>query len=662
MSMEVFIHIPESGTEVSLYRLNAAGVEPALESIAGPVPFNLADAGAIPQLATADRQNNDFPLTGQKLFTALNQGVVGVEWARLRAAGGLKTHLCVQNAALAALPWELATDVAPLATEAPLLRCVQFPPSREGAAPIWPLRIFVLRAANPVQEGIKAKEEVWAIRQALRDAEHSVDLEVYETAADPAFTINKLVEALRVWPRGPHILHIIGHSEPGMLKLFVPPAAGPLQGGSYIKWTLAQIATALPDLPDLRLVYANACRSNIPGGGNPAAPLSVAQVFLRQAAAVIAMQADVSGDAAVECASVFYKNLAAGDGPDVALQKARRNLLNIYQETGRDTYTPVLTTRLAASDILVPPKLQWSDATQSKWLNCLERPLKLFVNQRPHRRKLLPVLFDPQPQQRAALLRGEEGVGKTWLLQWFAFVMAGRGARAHYVAINGPADWLQVLCRIRDGAFPAEPHTQGLDPDLQSEFNWKLNHLAGANGVSQAAPPFPPGTVEADRAGRLPEILQRKALLNDFPVLVCDAMAYALRQQAGRVPLTLILDSVSSPEFGILKSRLLDPLTGGAAGANIRVVVCVDSALWDVYKGFDFSGWEDIVVGPIEVQQARTLIPELLRLQFKDRNTKLEALLEDLTDSSLKVGDLYQLCRSSGVAKGLTWALNSSPA
>src|ERR1017187_2297475 len=265
-SMEVCIHIPQSGSEVGLYQWNASAAVPAFEPIAGPVPLTL-NPNEIQTLATAGRQSS-YPVIGQKLFAALDQGAVGKQWGILRTqwAADLKTYLCVQNSALASLPWETLTDqVVPLVTEAPLLRCLQFPlPADPGAAPAWPLRIFVLNAAMPTDDGIAAGEEVWKIREALREAEHSVDLEVYETAGQPGFNVNKLAEALKVWPRGPHILHVIGHSVAGndpALKLYVPPAAGPAEQGAYIDWTLAQIAVLMGNLPDLRLVYVNACRS-----------------------------------------------------------------------------------------------------------------------------------------------------------------------------------------------------------------------------------------------------------------------------------------------------------------------------------------------------------------------------------------------------------------
>jgi len=665
--MEICLHMPASGLEVALYRLNPAGTEKQFEPIAGPEPLPplLAPAGpldpaAIRTLLETERSSPTYPQIGQILFAAVNRGAVGQRWQELRQqCPDLTTYLWVEHPDLARLPWEtVAENVSLLAIEGPLLRWKQALGKEDNSPPLaWPLRVFILNGANPADLGIGAEQEIWRIRKALREAEHSVDLEVLEVASDPAFDLNKLARALKVWENGPHILHIIGHSAAGddpAIKLFVP-AASSNQQGRYLDWTLTHIALQVRNMPDLRLVYLNACRTNV-AGKNPLTPLSIAEVFLRRAAAVIAMQADVSGAAAVECAGEFYARLAAGSPPEAALRDARQALLNMSKPTSRDTYAPVLTTRARAGEILRRPQFQWSDDKETRWLNSLELPLKLSVDQVTHRRKLFEVLFHPRPSRRGALVYGEADVGKTWLLEWFSYVLARRGAYANYITMPEATDWLGLLRRIRDGA--PGPHSCGLDADLASEFNWKLNYLAGAKGPPQAPPPFPAGTVEADMAGLLPAILGRPGALNEFAGLMRDAMMYALRAQAGRTPLALIFDNVSAPDFAWVKTGLLDSLIGGAPGSDIRIVVSYDGNRSDMK--LDFSGWEDVEMGPVDERQLPVLIPELLRRQFSGDTAPVEAQLRTLLGGSLKIKEVYDVCRIAGKGRKLTWALKSS--
>jgi hypothetical protein len=106
----------------------------------------------------------------------------------------------------------------PIVTATPLIRVpVRHPPS-DAFKPVWPVRVFVINGSDPDDTGIQAEQEIWNIRQALRKAEHSFDLEVYDVAAaDANFAPDMLVDAMKQrWPRGPHIVHFIGHSIAGL--------------------------------------------------------------------------------------------------------------------------------------------------------------------------------------------------------------------------------------------------------------------------------------------------------------------------------------------------------------------------------------------------------------------------------------------------------------
>ena len=217
-----------------------------------------------------------FQRFGQALLDVLQIPPIDQVWKKAREKYGtrLHTYFAVEHELLRDLPWELLSDaLQPLFPAAPCVRSHTLQLTiRKDPSP-WPVRVFVIVAADPSDEGIQAEREVWNIRQALRCAEHSFDLEIFDVTAHPVFTLNALQAAMtQWWPRGPHILHFIGHSvaDPApMLKLYNKRVK------QYFDWTLAQIGVFLSNLPDLRLVYLNACRSNVNSGEASAGSFSL---------------------------------------------------------------------------------------------------------------------------------------------------------------------------------------------------------------------------------------------------------------------------------------------------------------------------------------------------------------------------------------------------
>src|ERR1700744_4394200 len=104
-AMEICLHLPASGLEVALYRLNPPGVEKQFEPIAGPEPLPplLAPAGpldpaAIRTLLETERSSPTYPQIGQILFAAVNRGAVGQKWQELRPqCPDLTTYLWVRS-------------------------------------------------------------------------------------------------------------------------------------------------------------------------------------------------------------------------------------------------------------------------------------------------------------------------------------------------------------------------------------------------------------------------------------------------------------------------------------------------------------------------------------------------------------------------------------
>jgi hypothetical protein len=671
---EICLQVAGDPLEVRLYLIDRLGEKPRPIRIAFD-PFDLALLAGREQILNKYGRgtNAELVASGAAMFTALRPGKVGPKWKKLqqRCEADLCTYLSVEPPDLAKLPWELITDgLLPVVVAAPIIRTsdcipppddlnpVRIPPS-DDFKPVWPVRVFIVNAGDPNDHDIQAEQEIWAIRQALRKAEHSFDLEVYDVAtAGPTFTLNTLIDAIKQrWPRGPHILHFIGHSvaepEPA-LRYYVPSL------DLYREWGLAMIAAATKQLPDLRVVFVNSCRSQ-EGGPNSATPWSVADALLTGAVAVIAMQADISGHAAVVCAGGFYNALSSGKSVDLALLEARKALLGARGEKDRELYAPVLTTRVAARDILPMRSFGWDEEKHVAWQNLLKENWTHFVNQHPHRRKLYKALFEPGATQNGLVVCGDNSVGKTWLVKWSAYAMALNGLQTHYLSMDKPKafpadkpmDWLELLRDLRNGRGTLL--RPGLEPELRSEFNWKLRHLA----QGQPPPPYPTGQVVDEEEGSHPEIVQRGRLVNGFSALVCEAMVYALQQQASKTRLVLVLDNLSLPVVANLKTAFLDSLVGRAAVEGIRVILCCDNKLWDSYQAhlLDFFAWPQLQISEIDQRQVGGLIRELLRLQCPDSETTkahqlatLEKFLKESPQKSMKAADLYitssVLCRT----------------
>jgi hypothetical protein len=653
-AMEICLQVAGDPLEVRLYRIDRLGERPRPIRITS-APLDRALLSGHDQILSAYGRgtNDELVASGVAMFAALRPGTVGPEWKKLQqqCKADLCTYLCVEPPDLAKLPWELITDrLLPLAAVAPIIRTSDCVPPSDGQKPVWPVRIFVINASDPNDDDIKADQEIWAIRQALRKVEHSFDLEVCDVAtAGPGFSLNTLIDAMKQrWPRGPHILHFIGHSvaEPAPALRYYDPSAN-----AYGEWGLAMIAAAASQLPDLRLVFVNACRSQ-DADPHSAAPWSVADALLNGAVAVIAMQADVSGDAAVVCAGRFYKGLASGMSIDLALLETRKALLGERGEKDRELYAPVLTTRVAARDILRVRSFGWDEDKHAAWQNLLKENWAHFVNQHPHRRKLYKALFEPGPTQNGLVVCGDNSVGKSWLVRWSAYAMALNGLQTHYLEAEKSPDWLELLRCLRDGCATLD--CPGLEPELRSEFNWKLKHLV----QGQPPPPYLPGQVIIEQEGTHAEIVQRGRLANGFNALLCEAMVHALQQQARKTPLVVVLDNPSLPIVAVLKTPFLDALVGRAAVEGIRVILCCDNKLWESYQGhlIDFSAWQRIQLSEIDQRQVGGLIRELLRLQCPDCETakaqsltRLETFLRGTQHGPMKAGELYlssrTLCR-----------------
>ena len=145
-----------------------------------------------------------------------------------------------------------------------------------------------------------------------------------------------------MWGGPWHIFHFIGHggfdsaTDEGLLALAD-------DNGEKHLLSATQLASLLADHQSLRLVLLNSCEGA--KGSNLDIYSSTAAILVRRGiAAVLAMQYEITDDAAVKFSEIFYKALAYGLPVDAAVSSARV-AVNIAVNNTLEWGTPVLYSR-----------------------------------------------------------------------------------------------------------------------------------------------------------------------------------------------------------------------------------------------------------------------------------------------------------------------------
>lgn len=287
---------------------------------------------------------------GSALYDAAFSGEVGTCFRRsLDAADaqgrGLRVRLRLDKAPeLADVPWEYLYPTGlrqflVLSTRTPVVRYVEQPRPAPPLQVDGPLSILVIVSAPSDLATLDVAAEVARVQGSLAGvvASGGVRVTVLETAT--------LAELRRMLRRDTfHVLHFIGHggfdtaSGGGML------AFEDEQGRSHLVSGM-DLATILHDHTTLRLAVLNACEG---ARQSPVDPFGgVAQSLVMQGLpAVVAMQFEISDQAATTLSGEFYAALADGYPIDAALAQARVAVFSSDNDV--EWGTPVL--HLRASD------------------------------------------------------------------------------------------------------------------------------------------------------------------------------------------------------------------------------------------------------------------------------------------------------------------------
>ena len=278
---------------------------------------------------------------GQALFNALFVGDVGANYeVSLRQAKwdemGLRLKLHVRPPELSALPWEFVydpkRDYVCLSTSTPLVRYadVAHPTRQLAVAP--PLRILGMVASPQELPQLDVEHEKRLMEEAVKGlrAEGLVELTWLRGQ-----TSDDLQEVL--W-RGPwHVFHFIGHggfnpaADEGAIALSDEEGHEDLLGAN-------DLALMLDDHFALRLVFLNSCEG---ARGSPRdAFSSTAATLVRYGLpAVVAMQYEITDEAAIAFSRTFYRAVAHGLPVDAAVAEARTA---VKRKSALEWGTPVL--------------------------------------------------------------------------------------------------------------------------------------------------------------------------------------------------------------------------------------------------------------------------------------------------------------------------------
>jgi hypothetical protein len=266
---------------------------------------------------------------GDRLFKALFRGQVHDLYrdALAQARGqdrGVRITLCLSGSPeLIDVPWEyLYDDPDFLAVSAftPVVRYLDLPRANRPLLVKPPLRLLGVVSSPAEYEQLDVGRERDNLERALGGLITAGAVELHWLERP---TLGALLKALQTQTF--HALHYIGHgaydrdSERGVL-LFEDDSgwARPVSGD--------KLGMILHDFSSLRLAVLNACEGARTARSDPFAGVA-GSLVQRDIPAVVAMQFEISDEAAIVFGGAFYQPLAAGAPVDASLAAARLAML-----------------------------------------------------------------------------------------------------------------------------------------------------------------------------------------------------------------------------------------------------------------------------------------------------------------------------------------------
>ena len=294
--------------------------------------------------AIAAPEMRDVRSFGGTLFESVFSGPIGTCLLRSmdeadRTKVGLRVRLHLGEApTLANIPWEFLYDASSddflcLSDQTPVVRYLDLPQRVEPLSASPPLRMLCLISSPAGYPPLNVEHEWKKLSDALAPiiAQGRLVLERVDTP-----TLEALQRRLR--RDAFHVLHFIGHgafdeqAQDGVLLFEDLDGRGrPVAGES--------LGVLLHDHESMRLVVLNACEGARTSSTDPFA--GTAQSLVRKGIpAVIAMQFEISDQAAITLAGEFYSAVADGYPVDASVAEARKAIFTRVNAV--EWATPVL--------------------------------------------------------------------------------------------------------------------------------------------------------------------------------------------------------------------------------------------------------------------------------------------------------------------------------
>ena len=333
------------------------GIETAVRDSAFPVRG----------IAMGESQKASVKDFGTQLFEALFVDQIQAKFrmsqdrARLEDKG-LRIRLRIEAPDLCTLPWEFlydgsTGDYVALSSHTPVVRYLESDHPPETLTVKGPISILAMVASpndRPKLNVKRERERMEAATRSLQDA-GLLRLEWMEGS-----TWRDLQNALRKGRY--HIFHFVGHggfdTEDGEGVL----AFTNEDGGTQLM-NATQVGRLLHDHPSLRLVVLNACLGAKSNTTDVFSSTS-ATLVRRGVPAVIAMQYEISDDAAIEFSRSLYEALGNEMPVDAAVGEARK-AISMVGEKSVEWGTPVLHMRSPNGELFKIEGLTTSQAKAS---------------------------------------------------------------------------------------------------------------------------------------------------------------------------------------------------------------------------------------------------------------------------------------------------------
>lgn len=256
---------------------------------------------------------------------------------------GVRLKLSIHSPRLATLPWEFLydprkRDYVCLNPYTPLVRYTELPQTVQPLNIVAPLRILGL-LSDPTDMPVRL--EVHQERDQITTAVQSlVDRGLVNLTWLEGNSWRDLQRVMRSVDEGWHIFHFIGHGGYDTLRNEGYIVLNNEDGTSHHLYA-SQLARLLArQRSTMRLVLLNACEGARTGTQDVLSS-TAATLIASGIPAVVAMQYEITNDAAIEFANAFYEALADNLPVDAAVAEAR-NALSISDARSLEWGVPVL--------------------------------------------------------------------------------------------------------------------------------------------------------------------------------------------------------------------------------------------------------------------------------------------------------------------------------